>query len=170
MTVNKYLLTFICLLMLAHTVMIYDLQSSVSQDHQPSVERGQITKDHSMAQQDRLTQLESQFDVLSAELAGISQSLNKLAEASAQNSKALTDAQLSKQSNQLLADSEPFNQQQVFADSIEKVIELGVLDDNAWQSMEQDIAAMSKEENRAFWTTMMTKIAQDEFVVTDYEN
>lgn len=164
MTVNKYLLMLFCLLMLANITMIYDLQSGISQEKKSSVKSRQVAKDNSAAEHDRLTQLESRFDNLSAEITGLTQNLNRLAKASAQNSKTLTDSPANKQNNQTLA------QAQVFADSIERVLELGVLDENAWQNMEQDIAAMSKEENKAFWTTMMAKIAQDEFVITDYEN
>ncbi|WDD98820.1 hypothetical protein [Thalassomonas actiniarum] len=170
MTVNKYLLMLFSLLMLANIAMIFDLQSSVDQDNKPSIKGLQITKDHSAAQQNRLTQLESRFDTLSVELAGISQNINKLAEASTQNNKALAGSQLNKQSDQLLTHTGPLNQEQIFADSIEKVLELGVLDESAWQSMEQDITAMSKAENRAFWETMLAKIAQDGFIITDYEN
>ncbi|WDE11569.1 hypothetical protein [Thalassomonas haliotis] len=170
MTVNKYLLMLFCLLMLANIAMIHDLQPGSGQDNKASVERLQITKDNSTAEQNRLTQLESRFNTLSAELADISQSLNKLAETSAQNSKALTASQAGKQNDLPIAFTEPLDQAQVFADSIEEVFELGVLDENAWQSMEQDIAAMSKGENRAFWETMITKLAQDEFVISDYKN
>ncbi|WDE05668.1 hypothetical protein SG34_001625 [Thalassomonas viridans] len=170
MTINKYLLTLFCLLMLANIGMLYDLQSGITRDNKPAAANPNIAKDKLGAELDRLIRLESRFEELSAELSLINQALNRLSETSRQNSQGLQDALAYRQNRPEPTQTAQVNQPQVFAGSIEKVFESGVLDEHAWQSMEQDIAAMGKEENKAFWEKMMAKIARDEFIVSDYDN
>jgi len=172
MTMNKPLITAFCFLMLANIGMLYDLQTDAIQDSKPLVEGAKVTKNKPTSEQNRLAQLESRFENLSAEIAMISQSLNRLTEATAQNSTRLQGSLAHKQNHQAVNKDQAASdtQPQVFAESIENVLELGILDEHAWQSMEQDIAAMSKEESAAFWTIMIAKIAQDEFVTNGYEH
>ena len=171
--VNKFLLILFFFLMLANIGMLYDMQygmrSNIAQEIKPPLQSPQTTKTKPALAQHSPAQLASHFDHLSAELTTLTNTVNRLSKTTTQNSKNSQDSQQHvQQQNQ--EQTGAHHQAIIFSESIEKVLELGVLDHHAWQSMEQDIVAMSRQENKVFWEKMMAKIAQDEFVIGDYED
>lgn len=52
-----------------------------------------------------------------------------------------------------------------FTATIDHHLALGVLDQQAWEEMEADVASMSAEENRAFWSQVFAGIEQGQIQV-----
>ncbi len=54
-------------------------------------------------------------------------------------------------------------------DSISESLAFGLLDEQSWTDMHQDITTMSKQENKAFWMQLTTKLESGEVYVTQID-
>ena len=166
MAVNKAMLIMTALLLLLNTSFLYYQYKALKQAEPVTMNTSAASETDINKENIRLTKLEARLDDLSNEFLEITVNLNKAVDNATKNSKQLSKLTMASLEYQSKVPHQP----PVLTDSIENILDLGVLDEDAWQAMEHDIASMSKQENKAFWQKVLAKIEQDAFLIADYQD